>query len=104
MYMLNDIEGKVAYPVTTTGYILHKENVNTITTAEGSNTWFHVICASFHNLSFLIVENIILQKLYLEGALSLFLFFYTHKHTHTHTHTHTPVSYTHLTLPTNAEV
>ena len=23
---------------------------------------------------------------------------------HTHTHTHTPVSYTHLTLPTNAEV
>eukprot|EP00745_Piridium_sociabile_P011843 TRINITY_DN1845_c0_g1_i1.p1 TRINITY_DN1845_c0_g1~~TRINITY_DN1845_c0_g1_i1.p1 ORF type:complete len:137 (-),score=2.46 TRINITY_DN1845_c0_g1_i1:4-414(-) len=25
-------------------------------------------------------------------------------HTRTHTHTHTPVSYTHLTLPTNREV
>ena len=24
--------------------------------------------------------------------------------THTHTHTHTPVSYTHLTLPTNLRV
>ena len=28
----------------------------------------------------------------------------THNVTHTHTHTHTPVSYTHLTLPTTAEV
>ena len=28
----------------------------------------------------------------------------THTHTHSHTHTHTPVSYTHLTLPTNREV
>ena len=27
-----------------------------------------------------------------------------HTHTHTHTHAHTPVSYTHLTLPTTAEV
>ena len=25
-------------------------------------------------------------------------------HAHTHTHTHTPVSYTHLTLPTNHRV
>ena len=31
---------------------------------------------------------------------------HAHRHTHTeiHTHTHTPVSYTHLTLPTTAEV
>ena len=29
---------------------------------------------------------------------------HTHTHTHTHTHKHTPVSYTHLTLPTTAEV
>ena len=29
---------------------------------------------------------------------------YTHTHARTHTHTRTPVSYTHLTLPTNAEV
>ena len=29
---------------------------------------------------------------------------HTQSHTHTHTHTHTPVSYTHLTLPTNHRV
>ena len=28
----------------------------------------------------------------------------SYTHTHTHTHTHTPVSYTHLTLPTNHRV
>ena len=28
----------------------------------------------------------------------------THTHTHARTHTHIPVSYTHLTLPTNREV
>ena len=38
---------------------------------------------------------------YISLSLSLSL---SLSHTHTHTHTHTPVSYTHLTLPTTAEV
>ena len=37
-------------------------------------------------------------------AYHFFMSPYQNQYTHTHTHTHTPVSYTHLTLPTNLRV
>ena len=51
------------------------------------------------------VSDLLLQRLNLVQLPEIFLQqLCSQTHTHTHTHTHTPVSYTHLTLPTNREV
>ena len=39
-----------------------------------------------------------------EDPINVITHTHAHMHAHAHTHTHTPVSYTHLTLPTTAEV